>query len=600
MPSQSTLNLATLDFDEVKANLKSFLKSQDKFKDYNFEGSNMSVLMDLLAYNTFLNGFYLNMIASEMFLDSAQLRDSVISHAKELNYIPRSFRSSRAEIDLFVYPSTNNVLNVTIPKGTSFSSRNGSNVFSFVTQENIVITDKNANGAFFTQKLPIFEGTYVTDQFVMDYSLPVQRFLLSNPTIDISSILVTVTENAGSNTIIYSQAESLFNVGATSSVYFLQPAEGDRYEILFGDNTYGRKPVNGAAVLAEYRISSGELPNGCRVFVNDGNIDGHANVQIITRTSANRGGVAENTNEIRFNAPRHFQTQERAVTASDYETLLIKNYPEIQAIAVYGGEEATPQQYGKVFLSIDIKDADGIPDSKKAEYIAFLKPRTPVSIEPIFIDPEFTFARVETTVKYNFTTTSLSPNDIKTQVVGVIEQYNIGNLSDFKVKLRNSKLLEEINNAHPSIVSATCDLKLIKKYRPTLNTGGLTFTINFGTALNNTYSALPENHSDLLRKALTSSRFTYEGKKCTLEDDGAGSVRIVFTENAVTKTVAVIGDIDYATGRVNIRNFNISQLEGDDLKIIAEPLEKDIETGQNIILEIKTEDIIVTVNAVRE
>jgi len=179
MPSQSTLNLATLDFDEVKANLKSFLKSQDKFKDYNFEGSNMSVLMDLLAYNTFLNGFYLNMIASEMFLDSAQLRDSVISHAKELNYIPRSFRSSRAEIDLFVYPSTNNVLNVTIPKGTSFSSRNGSNVFSFVTQENIVITDKNANGAFFTQKLPIFEGFILfqyRDSFYLILLLIFHRF----------------------------------------------------------------------------------------------------------------------------------------------------------------------------------------------------------------------------------------------------------------------------------------------------------------------------------------------------------------------------------------------------------------------------------------
>ncbi|NDB29851.1 hypothetical protein EB151_09925, partial [archaeon] len=328
--ANTSIDLVGLDFNSIKTNLKTYLKNNTAFKDVDFEGSNISVLIDLLSYNTYLNSFYTNMVASEMFLDTAALRDSVVSHAKALNYTPRSFVSASANVTISISP-TSSTNSVVIPKGTSFTSRVGSNTFTFTTNENLVLSNPNNN--VFTSNLTIYEGSYLTDSFVMNYSNSSQRFVISNPTVDTSSISVTVIEDNGDNSINYSKATSLIGMTSVSNNYFIEAAENQQYEIKFGDNVFGRKPKDGSVIVAEYRTSSGELPNGASTFSNDGNIDGHSNVSVSTVSNASGGALNEPIESIRYNAPRAFQTQNRAVTASDYETILKSNFSDIQSIS---------------------------------------------------------------------------------------------------------------------------------------------------------------------------------------------------------------------------------------------------------------------------
>ena len=269
--ANTNLVLTGLDFEAVKTNLKNYLKRADSpFVDVDFEGSTINSLLDVLAYNTYQNSFYLNMVASEMFLDSAVLKDSVISHAKELNYLPRSFRSSEAVISFWVKP-TSSVSSVVVPKGTSFSTKLGSNTYTFSVSENFVIT-ANATGYLNANNVTVYEGLYTSDSFVYNSSDTDERFVLSNPTIDTRSLTVLVIENSGANVTTFTRATSFLGHEANSNIYFLQPAENDQYEILFGDNIIGRKPLNGSTIIAEYRVCYGELPNGASVFYPDADV----------------------------------------------------------------------------------------------------------------------------------------------------------------------------------------------------------------------------------------------------------------------------------------------------------------------------------------
>lgn len=382
--ANTSIDLVGLDFTTIKSNLKTYLKNNSAFKDVDFEGSNINVLIDLLSYNTYLNSFYTNMVASEMFLDSAQLRDSVVSHAKSLNYTPRSFVSSKADIQLNITPSTT-VSNIVVPKGTSFTSRVGSNTYTFSTDSNLILN--SSVGGTFSANVELYEGFYVTDTFVFNYSNTSQRFILSNPTIDTTSLSVTVIEDNGDSTLSFSKAENLVGITSTSKTYFLQAAENQQYEIVFGNNVFGRKPKDGSVVIAEYRNCSGELSNGASLFRNDGNIDGHSNVSIVTINNSSGGSVSEDIESIRFNASRNFQIQSRAVTSTDYESILKSNFPEIESISAYGGEELIPPKFGKVYIAVDIQNADGVPLNRIRAYSQFLKDKTPLSIDTVFITP---------------------------------------------------------------------------------------------------------------------------------------------------------------------------------------------------------------------
>lgn len=624
--ADSSIVLTQLDFDSYKDSLKTFLKAQDRFKDYDFDGSNLSVLLDLLSYNTYQNAFYLNMVSNEMFLDSAKLRDSVVSHAKELNYLPRSFRSASATVKLTITSADSSKRSIVVPKGTSFTSRVDDFTYNFSTTENIVITNRVPSGSNFvytSEAIRIYEGNYLSDTYNVNYNNPLV-YKISNKRVDLESLFVTVFEDNGTTTQTYTRATSLFGHDLNSKVFFLQAGVGDTYEVVFGDGVVGRKPKNNSVVVIEYRVSNGELPNGAFRFINTARIDDESNVVVETVTAATDGAVAEDMNSIKYNAPRAFTTQERAVTSEDYENLLKANFPEINAVVAYGGEDATPPQYGRIFLSIDLQDVDGLPKIKENEYKRFLRSRSSVAIEPIFVSPDYTYLYVKTNIKYNINTTGLNPEDIRTYVIDSILNYASTNLNNFGRTLRYSRFVRGIDTAENSIISNETEIELVKYLTPTLSTtvtgsanqtsgslvslassgvvtSGQNVTIDFKNPLRNDIPGKGTDHVVGDIHIVSSSTFTYNGlANCRLEDDGDGIMRIVNTQGTQHRTILNIGTVDYDAGIIRISNFNITNYTGTSLKIYAKPRTLDITSSQNVILNILENDVDVTIEQIRE
>ena len=596
--ANSSISLTHLDFNEYKASLKTYLTEQEEFKDYDFDGSNLSVLLDVLAYNTYQNAFYMNMVSNEMFLDSARLRDSVISHAKELNYLPRSFTSAKAVIQLIVTPVDSNKNSIVIPKGTGFISRVDDFTYTFTTAENLVITNK-VNGSFVSNSITIYEGNYLSDTYAVNYNNPL-IFKINNKNVDISSIAVTVLEDNGSTTLEYSRATSLFSSNENSMVFFLQPGVGDTYEVVFGDGVVGRRPKNNSIVIIEYRAANGELPNGAFRFINSGRIDNEPNVTVNTINAAADGAVAEDLNSIKFNAPRAFTTQERAITAEDYQNLLKANYPEINAVIAYGGEDAVPPQYGRIFVSIDLTDVDGLPKIKEDEYKRFLRSRSSVAMEPVFITPDYTYLKIDSTVKYNINLTGQNPEDLRAFVIDSILNYASTSLNSFSKTFRYSRLVQAIDGTDSSIISNETDINLIKYLTPNLNVP-LNLTIDFKSPLTQEIPLLGDEHPIIDVHGVTSTAFTYIGiRNCVLEDNGDGIMRIVTPSGANHKKIIDIGTVDYDTGIVRLNNFIIENYDGTSLKIYAEPRFRDITAIQNVILNIIEPDINITIEQIRE
>lgn len=599
MAVNTSISLVGLDFDALKTNLKTHLKNNKAFRDYDYEGSNMAVLIDLLSYNTYLNSFYTNMVASEMFLDTAQLRDSIVSHAKELNYLPRSYSSARAKINIGITPNQS-VSSVLIPKNTSFLTKIQNNTYNFVTDQNFVINTSDETGKY-TAEIDIYEGSYVTDTFVFNSTNTSQRLVLSNPTIDVSSIVVTVIEDSGSTIQNYIRASSLFGVTSSSKIFFIQPAENSQYEIKFGDNIFGRRPLDGAAVVIEYRVCTGELPNGASTFVNDSSIDGHTNISITTVNAAVSGATSESIESIRFNAPRSVATQERAVTANDYKTLLQVQFPEIQAMNVYGGEDADPPQYGKVFVSVDVKNADGVPEANKAVYKEFIKTKTPLTITPEFIDPEFTYIDVNAIVRYNVNVTSKQIEEIRTLAQIAINQYSDQYLNNFESTLRYSQLVRAIDAADSSIVGNETQVRALKILAaPALKIGIATnYTIRFDIPLSQEFYVTATTFLTAASHTIKSSSFSFAGRTCFIEDN-AGVLNIATEEGSNTRILKNIGNVNYTTGTLTLSNFNPSDVFGGRLKFYAIPASKDIFCRKNIILRVLEEDINIEIERVRE
>lgn len=581
--SNSSLSVVALDFATLRNSLKTYLQNQDRFRDYDFEGSNMSVLLDILSYNTFHNAFYLNMIGNEMFLDSAIMRDSIISHAKELNYTPRSNLSSRANVNIKI-TTTNGSKGAVIPQYTSFTGRIGSNTFTFST--NTATTAVSNTNVILAENVELFEGILNSDQFIYNSSNTAQKFILSNPDVDTSSISVNVVEDGGSRSYLYQQTTSLFDLTSNSQVFFIQGAFDGKYELVFGDGVNGRTPKDGAVIIATYRISSGDLPNNIFSFASDGSIDGHANVIITVNEASSGGAYAETTESIRFNAPRHFTTQERCVTADDYEILLLEEFPEILDVSVVGGETLDPPQYGKVSVTVALDNITGLPESKKKQFYDFLAPRSPLSITPIFNNADYLYVGVDCIVNYNFNATSVDSSYIRTLAYNQIVSYNNAAINGFKKTLRYSQLVRVIDLADSSIVSNSTDLKMIKRIEPTLRLGQ-NWSFSFDQELSTTVDNI-----------VSSDTFIYQNQSVKLMDDGNGVINLVTTTGAI---LFPIGTVNYTTGRVSLTNLTVDLLTSglNYLQIFAVSKSKDISSIQNVILRIDTNNINITVNALR-
>jgi hypothetical protein len=528
-----------------------------------------------------------------MFLDSAQLRDSVVSHAKELNYVPQSFRSAQSNVNITIVSTDTTKRSIVVPKGTTFTSRSLDKNYTFSVDENIILSDYilgDEQITFTGNDISLYEGYYVNDTYTYTYDTP-SKLIISNKNIDISSITVTVVEDSGAAALVYQRATSLFDLDKNSKVFFVQGAESDSYEIVFGDGVTGRRPKNNSIVSIEYRICNGELPNGCNKFTPDTTIQGEANITVSVNSAAAGGTVYESVESIKYNAPRHFNTQERAITTEDYETLLKLNFPEINTVTAYGGEDLDPPQFGKVYVSVDLKEVDALPDIKKQEYYRFLKPRSPVSIDPVFKDPEYTYLGVTSKVNYNVNITSLGADDIKTIIGSSILLYAQNNLNNFNRTFRYSKLIQSIDTSQVSILSNETDITVIKVITP--DTGRYsTFDVNYNIPLTVEYST-----GSTKQYSVYTSFITYKGIKAFVRDDGNGILNVL---SASTEAIIdTVGTINYDKGLLQFSNFKIDNYFGPGVKLYAYPRNKDISTINNVILNIIEEDLAITAVPVR-
>jgi len=578
----SSINLAALDFDTLKQNFKSYLQKQSTFKDYNFEGSNINVLLDVLAYNSYLNSFYLNMIASEMFLDTAQKLDSVVSHAKELNYLPRSNRSSKAVINFSV--DTTGVVNpFTIPKGVLISGTNSNGNYTFTTKEKRSFISTNT--VYTIEELEIYEGFYLTDTFIVDYGYENQKFVLSTPTVDTTDIDVTVSENNGETNTTFTFAENLYGVASNSTVYFIQATGEAKYEIVFGDNVFGRRPQNGAVVYVEYRVSEGSDSNGVSSFnidedlgkINNG-VGVYSDVQVVANSAY--GANSEGIESIRYNAPRHYQTQSRCITTNDFSTTVLQNFPEIQYVNVYGGEITnTAVEYGYVYIAPSTYSGILLTTNRKKDIELYINKLCTVGITAKIVDPEYLYVKINSKIHVNFKNTKSSSAVLITKAIAAVKNYNQNSLQNFNTAFRMSKLQQKINDSDIGILSNETTSSIFRLYSPPLNVP---------------YAISANLDNPIVKGSITSSSFISYGKSYVFTDyikgvDEGNGVLYKIEQNAdLTNTnYTAVGVVDYISGIINVNQIQYSNING-GLSIEATCLNQDIYCYKNTIIEIDT------------
>jgi hypothetical protein len=603
--SNTSISLTSLDFNTLKTQFQQYLTNQTIFKDYNFVGSNMGVLLDIMSYNTYLNSFYLNMVASEMFLDSAQKLDSVVSHAKELNYTPKSAKSAAANVS-FVVTANGIPSPFTIPIGTTFTGQNSNGSFQFVTglSQNFTST----NNVFNITNLQIFEGSYFTDAFTVDYTQETQRFVLTNPNIDTSSLSVTVIESGVNSAFI--ETQTLLGLQSNSNVYFLQAAQNGQYEIVFGDNVFGRVPNNLATVVANYRVTNGDAAQGINSFLLTQDLGvyngGTAVISTInTVANASGGSASENIESIRKNAPRYFATQQRAVASDDYSSLVLSQFGgQIADVSVYGGEQLIPKQYGTVALCLKPQGATVAPDYVKAEITNYLQDYIALPNRIQIVDPDYTYIAVTANVQYNTTATTKAADEISGIVVNAIQGYSNNNLGLFNADFRYSKFVAAVDAADSSITSNESEILIVKRISPLLNyTSSFVLDYNNPAEVESRISAegYIAGNPFYDEPQITSSSFTFIDSNGVswplsyIRDDNFGKLVVYTTINNIFTVVAYIGTVDYTTGILSINNFTTSYYD-QYISIYLNPQNNDVLVNRDKILEIDLADV--TVNLI--
>jgi hypothetical protein len=604
--ANNSISLVNLDFDTFKEQLKQYLKGQAQFSDYDFDGSNISVLLDILSYNTHLNAFYLNMIASEMFLDSAQLRNSIVSQAKSLNYTPRSSKSARAVLDIR-FPQSG-LTTFEIPKNTRFSGKNSIGTFQFLTGESNVLFP--INGSFVLSNLTVFEGTLTTETFVVNYAIENQRFILSNTLIDTDSIAVVVLEDGESTGTLHSKSTNLIDLNSTSKVYFLQATDDSRYEIVFGDDVFGSRPKDGSIITVTYRITAGSDGNGATNFIlndNLGAFNGFGSAIIPNITVVNpsfSGAEAESIEEIRFRAPRYYQAQERAITTNDFSVLVTQQFQYIKSAHVYGGDIEGLFQYGQVFIAPITFTGELTSQAEKDEIQTFLKPRTTIGITPVVVDPDFLFIGVECEVIYSPAETTLSATDIISGVKNAIEQYNNDQLIDFNTEFKTSRFEAAIDASDPSISSNDTNIILRKLFR--------------AEPLIRTFPSI-SYRNEIVPGTVTSSSFIAGGRLLQYTDfnpnNNTFTVTQVDNRAVITNSSNVVylkditipgsvsyapaGTVDYITGSILMNAITPTSFQGrEGIDFLARPVSENVTSSQNDVITIDSNLITVVVKQI--
>ena len=585
--------ITELDFDAIKDQFKVYLQTQTQFKDYNFEGSNLSALLDVLAFNSYNNNFYTNMALNEMFLDSAVLKNSIVSHAKELNYIPRSRKSAKAIVDILITDTTSIESTITIPQYFALSANYQGESYNFVTNESYTAR-RTEVGKYVAQNVELFEGemlvSFQKEGFIVDAD-GVLRVFLTNNEVDTDSIVVFVDAEATDDQNIFSRANTIYGVKPTDKVFYLEPYLDEKYSIYFGKNQFGLQPEEFEDVRVRYRICSGTEPNGANTFGN-GFIGENGVVSATVVQAASGGQERESMESIRYFAPKSLQVQERAVTTKDYEVLLQQAFPEITAVSAYGGEQLDPPQFGRVAISVFLNDNTRIISSTLSNsYLGYLKERAPLGIEPIFKQTEFVYADMTVSVNYSKKNTEKSASDIEALVRAAIQKYSDDNLEAFDRTLRSSKLSAIVDALDSGILSNEISAVPIIEYSPPLNFN-TNPTFRFETSLVRPYNYQAVNGFANFKPAVKSSPFDIDGSCVFFQDDGNGNIMII-TDDVVNPQIInpTAGSVDYTKGEVKLTNFKVEAFTGSAIKVTAKTIDNDIKSPQGRVFILRDTDV---------
>jgi hypothetical protein len=603
----SLVNFTNLDFEEVKTTLKEYLKSNSNFTDYDFEGSNLSTILDVLAYNTYITSYNANMVANEVFIDSATLRENVVALARNIGYTPRSRKAATTSVS-FIVNATNitpKPASITLRKGTVAASRGvfGGSSGSFCILDDITVPVVNGIAAF--NEIPVYEGTVIEKNFTYSARNPQQKFILPNAGIDTDLIRVGVKNNVASTaTVKYSLQDNLFYIGSDSKVYFLQEVADERYELFFGDGVFGKKLDDQNYVTVTYLVTNGDAGNGFSQFAFNGRLtyvrDGieytvTEGISLLTPEFSSRGGSAiEEVESVRKYAPKVYSTQNRAVTADDYETLIpAKIYPDTESISVFGGEELIPPQYGKVFISIKPRFGDFLPNLIKDNIKLKLKKYAVAGVVPEILDLKYLFLEVSSKVYYN---TNLAPSaaDVSSVVSNNAAKYaNSTELNKYGARFKYSKFLKVVDDSHEAVTSNITVVKMRRDLRVVPNTIA-EYQIGFG---NQFHIANTDGYN------IKSSGFRIFGIPETVyisdipnSNGVTGSLFFFTVPNAGSQNPTIIrsnvGTVDYVNGIVTINATNIlAGMEKDGQQVIeiqATPLSNDVVGLQDLYLQLDT------------
>jgi len=592
------LRVTELDFDAIKSNLKTYLKAQNEFKDYDFEGSGMNILLDTLAYNTHYLGFNANMLANEMFLDSASLRSSVVSHAKSLGYEVTSPRAPYATVNVGLSTDGSSK---TMPAGTAFTTSVDGTDYQFVTVADV--TSNNTGGIVPFDSVTIYEGSYITTRYTVNTSNVEQRFLVSDANSDTSTLIVKVqTSNSDTSTTTYTKATDITQLSSNSTVYYLQETDSGLYEVYFGDGTVSKALSDGNIVVLQYVVTNKTLANGADTFSSPSSVDSVSTITVTTVASATGGAEAESIDSIKLQAPLDYAAQGRCVTVDDYKTYTKKLFANTQAVSVWGGEDgsydtstgvSSNPEYGKVFISIKSTTGEDLTSVQKSNLVSAFAPFKVASITPVVVDAETTYLILNTTFNYDSTATTSTKDELSSLISTTIENYNTNELQQFNSSFRHSKLTGLIDNTDTSILNNTTTVTLGKFFTPVV--AKTSYTLNFNNAFYNPHAA----HNTDAGGVISSTGFYLDNSITTeyfFDDDGSGNLRIYSLSSSGVRTYfnATAGTVNYTSGLISTTSLLISAVSNVDgtssskIRVTAIPNSNDVVPVRNQILEIDT------------
>ena len=579
------INVSELDFDKIKDNLKDYLRGQEEFKDYDFEGSGLSILLDVLAYNTHYNNLYTNLAVNESFLDSASKRSSVVSIAKSLGYTPRSATCAQAVVNIRVVNPTSFPSIATLPSYSEFNTTVDGVNYTFYNTSSHTATS-GVNGYVFSD-VELVEGLSINFSFTAATG---GKYIIPNQFVDTSTIRVTVKESAVSGTFeTWNQASNIIDsVDGTTKIYFIKEVEGGLYELTFGDDIIGKSLDNGNVISVDYFISGLSAANGARLFDYGGAALIGGTTSVSTKTVAFGGGASEDINSIKYNAPRSYAAQNRAVTLDDYRSLILSKFSSAKSVACWGGEDNDPPIYGKVFISISHKELDKLTTAEK-EYILLnvLSKRSVVSVSHEIIDPEYINVVLNITSNYNINETNKTASELKTIITSSVLQYEIDDLQTFDSVFRHSKLLRLVDDSEPSIVNSTITVLIKRKVSVKYDTSA-EYILNI---INPIYaSGDPE-------ESIISNGFyiKHSTEIHYLDDDGLGFIRLYKSDDTGDKIIvnSSIGSVNYDTGYITVSNLNITSLVNSSFEFTIKPKSNDIVSALHQIVQIDADNLTV-------